>query len=253
MMAMRCSTFVFLWLSSAHGFWTSPSAKRTQLWSVYRDLGDAIWQRLDDLEILDIGDLGSKVNTNTTWSVRAGSSSKTIRYARAAHLESNNGLDVLNVVIVPTARGLPVWGADFVQLPGKRNLLLLDAQPMSDQVDYSAHWSDWFLGEGLPPSAGPLPEAVQRFVSPTALWTRLQDMEHAEEWIESKLPELTLSHLDLYLDLLAQGHEETDSWLADYWAYRRDNDPAKPLLTKLLGADYTKRLLDEVLFPKSIS
>lgn len=148
-----------------------------------------------------------------TSTVDAKRSSSPIRYARAALLETlvaapiaadgdasstaddkihAAGIQVLNLVIFPSLPHLPVFGADFVSLPGNKHLLLLDAQPMttsaadadnssnsnSNSIQYSDHWKDWYAkycsGEETNfPWGGAMPEAVTCYVSPNALWTRL--------------------------------------------------------------------------------
>lgn len=108
--------------------------------------------------------------------------------------QHHQGIQVLNCVIIPsTDSTFPVWGADFVALPGGKHLLLLDAQPMmkpqidSDEDDNDdddpaqqqqqhAVFDEWYQKYDIAkewPWAGDLPPKVQQYVSPNALWTRL--------------------------------------------------------------------------------
>jgi phycoerythrobilin:ferredoxin oxidoreductase len=61
------------------------------------------------------------------------------------------------------------------------------------------------------------------------------------------------AHLDVYLEVLAnaslEGIQGANHQPA-YLQYRRDNDPAKPMLNSLFGPEWTNRVLEEVLFPQ---
>jgi phycoerythrobilin:ferredoxin oxidoreductase len=62
------------------------------------------------------------------------------------------------------------------------------------------------------------------------------------------------AHLDVYLEVLAntslEGIQQGANHQPAYLQYRRDNDPAKPMLNSLFGSEWTNRLLEEVLFPQ---
>ena len=208
-----------------------------------------------------------------------------IQYARYALLETkvpstdnnNNvditqsqGIQVLNLVIYPKQHSssqssstpedsaFPVWGADFVSLPGGKHLLLLDAQPMHENCQAHDSWKDWHSQHG-PDFAwgGDFPPAVKRYVSPRALWTRMtpETDANAVEKIQTTLPNVVGEHLDIYLDLLlsetgaASSKSVEDSWFGEYLTYRIENDPARPMLKSLYGEEWTERALEEVLFP----
>lgn len=220
-----------------------------------------------------------------------------VRYARITLLETvplgdstedgfvaSDGIQVLNFVVLPNKdTTLPVLGIDMVSLPGSKHLLLLDAQPMTDPNPHESHWEQWYntnvrdnegsndeRGEGEPLKyawGGDFPEAVQKYVSNYALWTRLQNLAETKD--ENEMTPTTYraidairgdlfvafrAHLDAYLELLgnyagnieaAEGENHQPSYLE----YRRNNDPAKPMLNSLYGAEWTQTLLDNVLFP----
>jgi len=148
------------------------------------------------------------------------------------------GIQVLNVVVFPVRRHLPVWSADFVTLPGGKHLLLLDAQPMRAECPYHEQWADWHEqlqpreSSSLFPWGGDLPPPVQRFVSPNALWTRLVDggsekkkndetgsdgddsdnsLLSPTQLIQTQLLPLFEEHLDLYLELLTTAMNDSQS------------------------------------------
>ena len=137
---------------------------------------------------------------------------------------------------------------------------------------------------------GDFPETVKQYVSKYALWTRLQNVVPPVEKdtddentstttnnYDNDTPSITAidviqgdifvafqEHLDTYLELLEQYTTTADdddnnieivSIAGDnnqpsYLDYRRNNDPAKPMLNALFGKEWTQSLLDDVLFPQ---
>jgi len=224
-----------------------------------------------------------------------------IRYARFALLETvhpssstsgsagpgvvqTSGIQVLNMVIFPSSNSaLPVWGADFVSLPGNKHLLLLDAQPMGYGAPpfHLSRWQEWYEKHEIAkqfPWGGDLPEKVQPYVSQHALWTRLGSGSSGSSAAGSAkgvsgggsssssadpiqqiqgLMTAFEEHLDLYLDLILQRQEASDSSpptsenrQRDYIKYRLENDPARPMLKRLYGEEWTEKVLHNVLFPQ---
>lgn len=199
-----------------------------------------------------------------------------VKYARVALLETiaqegneatmvhTAGIQVLNFVIIPSDEtNLPVLGIDLVTLPGGRNLLLLDAQPMVLPNPYEEHWKEWHSQNVLDnkafPWGGDFPEPVQKYVSKYALWTRLQSADEGDgvladpiSIIQQDVWDVFTLHLDLYLDVLANSNTQDIQGKNDqsgYLEYRRSTDPAKPMLNALYGAEWTDKLLEQVLFP----
>jgi phycoerythrobilin:ferredoxin oxidoreductase len=121
------------------------------------------------------------------------------------------------------------------------------------------------------PWGGDIPPQALRFFSPYALWTRLQDGKtedggkgSALEIIDHQVYQAFCAYLDLYLDMmqevqedLGQGNIQDDDaedgaairqGHVDYLNYRKANDPARPMLTRLYGEEYTEKAISEVLF-----
>jgi hypothetical protein len=285
----------------------------------YRKFAEYAWQRLTALEYLQDAKIEPQLQSNRSavhpkdgssvyMTVRALTGSPTttspIRYARYALLETQqvpmstadtaastttvnaagSTIQVLNLVVFPNS-DLPVWGADFVSLPGNKHLLLLDAQPMpkmvgsvGDDCDYSQHWEEWYQSHDIAatfPWGGDLPEQVQPFVSKFALWSRLggggapgtvNTPDAVRAMMEGPLYEAYCDHLDRYLHLVASssssGNDDQSSASTtarigdyhgqrDYIAYRLANDPARPMLKRLFGEEWTEQVLENVLFPQS--
>ena len=126
---------------------------------------------------------------------------------------------------------------------------------------------------------GDFPETVKQYVSKYALWTRLQNIPEKDDTTNNDDETTTATsittttttpaidaiqgdifvafqaHLDAYLELLGRYADdietvEGDNHQPSYLDYRRNNDPAKPMLNALYGAEWTQTLLDNVLFPQ---
>lgn len=120
----------------------------------------------------------------------------------------------------------------------------------------------------LLPWGGDIPTQAMRFFSPYALWTRLGD-EHAMETVNTSVWEAFQEYTDLYLELMGAVQAEVNAgnlrvvastgdndientvWKGqmDYLEYRRTNDPARPMLIRLFGNEWSERVISEVLFP----
>lgn len=191
-----------------------------------------------------------------------------IRYARYALLSTEpsnakNAIEVLNICVFPRHKDIPVWSADFVSLPGNRHLLLLDAQPMNGNTQFAHQWKDWFdefVPENIFPWGGDLPEKVKPFVSEHALWTRLGNECDVSTVVagngEGPLYQAYCRHLDLYMGLLFNETSSSNNELHqqdDYIQYRLANDPARPMLKRLFGEEWTEHVLETFLFPQDQS
>jgi Ferredoxin-dependent bilin reductase len=279
---------------------------------LYRPFAEQAWNYLleQNPSLLSVLDLPSEVSFQETTvppknhtvriSLRAAVGSDAaspIQYVRSALIETignddhstDDGIQVLNMVVFPKSHaGWPVWGADFVSLPGNKHLLLLDAQPVyamgdgtaveSQQNPYEQWFDTWYERHEVGaryPWGGDLPEAVQEFVSARALWTRLGAVPNAAtatkepidqpsttspiRFIQESVFPAALDHLSIYLESLLgaandaerRDDEEmaTNSRLPRYLQYRLDNDPARPMLKRLFGPEWTEEALHDVLFP----
>lgn len=190
--------------------------------------------------------------------------SNNVAYARCALLEtilpnehfSTCGIQVMNLVVFPSPHtNLPVWGVDLVSLPGDKHLLAMDVQPMTKHETYHdlafQDWHEMYVKNTLE-WGGDIPEQAQKFFSPNLLWTRLKG-EEALPIIQEHVRDAFVAHLELYLQLVEE--YSTDDTLKDncqeeYLQYRLTNDPARPMLQSLYGAEWTEQLLTQVLFPK---
>ena len=182
---------------------------------------------------------------------------------------------------------VPIFGADIVTLPGNKHLVAIDFQPvlpLNDKngslfpVRYSTIESKlksthakYQLGDNAKlPWGGDIPSQAQRFFSPFALWTRLSG-DDAVDKVSTVVWDAFQDYLDLYMDLInevqkhvndgelmidasdSKNSERSNCVLkgqSDYIDYRRANDPARPMLQRLYGEDWTERVISEVLFPK---
>ena len=200
----------------------------------------------------------SKSNVNLlTWGA---THQKRINFARAVCINSPN-YSVLNFLIIPNTRyNVPFLGVDFVTLP-KSHLLVLDFQP---SLTVENQFTNELLNqlEKLKktchlnlPVAEKMSENVARFFSPGLIWSRLPKEPDSDYLIENQLYYSFKEYLQLYLKTLFESEkvnrdiqDQLINGQNDYLNYRRDKDPARPMLSNLFGKDFTESLINKVLF-----
>ena len=98
-------------------------------------------------------------------------------------------------------------------------------------------------------------EDVAKFFSPGLIWSRLPKQQDSDNLIANQLYDSFKEYLNLYLKTLFESEEvgqglqqELINGQNDYLNYRRDNDPARPMLSSLFGKDFTESLINKVLF-----
>ena len=204
------------------------------------------------------GSKKSKNNVNLfTWGV---THRNRINFARAVCINSPS-YSVLNFLIIPnTIYNIPFLGVDFVSLP-KSHLLVLDFQPslkVEKQFDSELLEKLSKLKKSCNkslPVAEKMSEDVARFFSPGLIWSRLPKEKESDYLIENQLYYLFKEYLKLYLKTLFESNEvsqftqqELINGQNEYLNYRRDKDPARPMLSSLFGKDFTESLINKVLF-----
>ena len=193
----------------------------------------------------------------STWGV---THKKRIQLARAVCIKSPN-YSVLNFLIIPnTVYNVPFFGVDFVSLPNS-HLLVLDFQPsLKIQNQYSNDLLEKLIKLKTRchlslPLAEKMSQDVARFFSPGVIWSKLPKEEKSDSLIANQLYNTFKEYLNLYLEILFESNE-ADRYLQkelingqkNYLKYRRDNDPARPMLSSLFGKEFTESLIKEVLF-----
>lgn len=198
----------------------------------------------------------SKANTYT-WAFK----SSKVRQARAACVHAGKSASVLNLVVSPSCKfDLPFFGADFVTL-ANGHLIALDFQPAikSDPQHTNKVWDmlmplhkHW---QSLLPPGGPIPEEAKSYFSPCFLWTRLPLGEEGEDFINNVITKAYDDYLSLYIDLLLQSKEISNErslvileGQKKYMKYRSDKDPARGMLGRIFGSNWTESYINDVLF-----
>ena len=246
----------------------------TWLWQPYLDHARQRLQgRLRDLRPYPIPEgfderraaTGSKARpvevVTRSWAVQA----RGIRQARAACVATNPVPQVLNFVINPDHHyELPFFGADLVTLPGG-HLLALDLQPVlkEDERHTGPVWERlkpiFQRWRPLLPDGGPIPVEAQPYFSPGFLWTRLP-LGETTLLKEAVFPAFQ-EYLELYLDLAAAAEpvqsERAQQLLAGqrrYTDYRAEKDPARGMLSRFYGVEWTEAYIHDFLFdlPRSL-
>ena len=204
------------------------------------------------------GSKNSKKNVNLfTWGA---TDNLRIQFARAVCINSPN-YSVLNFLIIPnTIYNIPFFGVDFVSLPNS-HLLVLDFQP---SLNLEKQFSNELIQKLIKlkqlchaslPIAEKMSDDVARFFSPGLIWSKLPKEETSEYLIANQLYNSFTEYLKLYLEILFESNEvnaklQTELIIGQnkYLKYRRDKDPARPMLSSLFGKEFTESLIQEVLF-----
>ena len=195
--------------------------------------------------------------TTATWACKT----EKFRQVRAACVSAGSAASVLNFVINPNSTyDLPFFGGDLVTLPSG-HLLALDLQPAikTDEAHTNHVWSRlvpiFECWRDQLPYGGPIPEEAKPFFSPGFLWTRLPLGTEGDDLIESIVRPAFNEYLDLYLEIAAKAErvstERSDSLLKGqrkYTDYRAEKDPARGMLTRFHGSEWTEAYIHSVLF-----
>ncbi len=197
-----------------------------------------------------------KVQT-ATWACKTSK----LRQVRIACVEAGLSASVMNLLINPLpVFELPFFGVDFVRLPSGY-LLALDLQPVlkSDYLHRQLVWESleplYQKWKEFLPSGGPIPLEAEQFFSSGFLWTRLPLGEDTDHFINDVIFSAYKDYFDLYLDLVRKADtvsEERSILLLEgqrkYITYRSDKDPARGMLSRFYGKEWTEIYLKEVLF-----
>ena len=192
-----------------------------------------------------------------TWACRASK----LRQIRAACIEAGKTASVLNFVICPEPNyNLPFFGADLVTLPGG-HLLALDLQPALKTKAWhtSPVWSRLMpifeRWQAELPTGGPVPDEAQPFFSPCFLWTRLPLGKEGDEIISRLIQPAFSEYLGLYLSLVEEATVVSPDRRKQlllgqklYYSYRAEKDPARGMLSRFHGSEWTESYIHEVLF-----
>ncbi len=181
-----------------------------------------------------------------------------LRQIRAAHVQAGDSLQVLNFVIFPRLEyDLPFFGGDLVTLPGG-HLIAIDMQPLfRDSRDYQARYSDPIMPmferyqQDLP-WGGDFPEEAQPFFSPAFLWTRPTELEAVTTHVFNAFK----AYLNAYIGFVEAAQPITDperlkaieTAQLSYIRYRAEKDPARGMLTRYYGAEWTEEYIHGFLF-----
>lgn len=207
------------------------------------------------------GVAGSKAQPVAVSTATWGCSTEKLRQVRAACVQAGPSASVLNFVANPSSHfDLPFFGADLVTLPAG-HLIALDLQPAlkADQRHTTPVWERllpiWEQWQTLLPSGGPIPAEAEPYFSPGFLWTRLPLGNDGDALIENAVFPAFVAYLDLYLQLVAEAqpviderHLELLAGQRNYVAYRAEKDPARGMLGRFHGKEWTEAYIHGVLF-----
>ena len=168
---------------------------------------------------------------------------------------------VLNFLIIPeSVFNMPFLGLDFVSLPGY-HLLVLDFQPSIDlERQFKKEWLDKLLKIKNNfyhqfPFNQEMSQKFSKFFSPALIWMKLPKQTESDYLISNQLFDVFKEYLNLYFEILYNSKKVDEDLKSEivkgqnfYLQFRKDKDPARPMLNTLFGSDFTETLLSDVLF-----
>ena len=186
--------------------------------------------------------------------------SNRIMLARALCINSPN-YAVLNFLIIPESTyNMPFLGLDFVSLPGY-HLIVLDFQPsIKLEKQFKKEWLDKLLNIKNKfyqqfPLKQEMSAEFSSFFSPALIWMKLPKETNSDHLISNQLFDVFQQYLNLYFDILYTESKVKKDLKTEiikgqkfYLEFRKDKDPARPMLKKLFGSDFTEALLTNILF-----
>ena len=195
--------------------------------------------------------------TTSTWA----SKFTKVKQIRAACIQGSGSLSVLNLVIIPSVDyNLPFFGADFVTLPNG-HLLALDLQPVlkNDRFHTDDVWKKLLpihnRWQSLLPDGGDIPTEAKQYFSPGFLWTRLPLEKNSNLTIQEVIRPAFREYLSLYLELVSNAERVSKDFSLklqagqkSYLNYRSFKDPARGMLTRFYGKEWTEDYIHKVLF-----
>lgn len=194
-------------------------------------------------------------SSSFTYGCRAYRSDK-IRFARTITF-TGQGFNVFNLLILPRPEvRLPLLGVDIVYLP-KHHVVAIDFQPQSSSPDYFQldayrHHSEVFERWRSRYNDSVLPMEVSRYFSPYAFWRKASHSDFGE------LPlygDCFREYLSCYCDALSKtafmgnGVPSEQEFQREYLEYRIRDDPAKGILIRCFGEEWTHEALTKYFFP----
>ena len=166
------------------------------------------------------------------------------------------------VVLFQEVRDVPLVGnrvdvyTGVTLLPGG-HLIAIDMQPLFQTDEYKAKYSQPLMEtfhqyQQHLPWGGDFPEEAQAFFSPAFLWTRPSETVDVETHVFNAFQD----YLKTYIDFVKKAEPVSDpdrleaikrSQLS-YARYRAEKDPARGMLTRFYGPEWTEEYIHGFLF-----
>ena len=192
-----------------------------------------------------------------TWAMKT----EKIRQARCACLQAGEITSVMNLVISPFNHyDLPFFGADFVSLPNG-HLVALDLQPvLKDDTKHTQYVWDklnpiHLKWQSKLPFGGDIPSEARQYFSPAFLWSRIPLGEEGDKLIIQIIKPAFDEYLNCFLDLVRDAKmisKEKSVQLLNgqkkYMRYRANKDPARGMLKRFFGSEWTESYINNILF-----
>lgn len=185
-----------------------------------------------------------------------------LRKIRYTYIDAGESAQIFNSVIYPAHHyDLPLLGIDFLTFGNKKNLVVLDFQPLFQDKAYLQKYIEPMrsLREKYKDLAQDLEMKfydANRYFSRNLLFAKTDP-----ESIHQRLFPAYQEYLRLYWQLVEQAEPlSTDKEIEriveaqkDYDQYSAERDPAHGLFTSYFGSEWANRFLHEFLFEDSVA
>lgn len=200
----------------------------------------------------NVNEPGRKPATIRSWCYQC----TELRKARYTYIDAGKGAQIFNSVIYPShSYELPLLGIDFLCF-GKKNLVVLDFQPLFQDDDYQARYieplkavRDRYLDLAQ--------DLEMRFYDANQYFSKYLIFARTDpQTVSTRVFEAFKDYLNLYWDMLEQATPNTDADSVerivqaqkDYDQYSAERDPASGLFKTYFGHEWAERFLLEFLF-----
>ncbi|MEM8637209.1 MAG: 15,16-dihydrobiliverdin:ferredoxin oxidoreductase [Cyanobacteria bacterium P01_G01_bin.54] len=179
------------------------------------------------------------------------------RKVRYTYIDAGNSTQVFNGVIYPSFKyEMPVLGIDLLYFGKKKNLVVIDFQPLFRDEDYQSKYIEpmsalRYKYDDLAQDLGMRFYDANQYFSKNLLFARVD-----ERSVEERVFPAFKDYVDLYLEVFEQveaiespeGIQRIVQAQKDYDQYSAERDPAHGLFSSYFGEEWANRFLYEFLF-----
>ena len=203
-----------------------------------------------------VSERGKQPATIQSWSYRC----PQLRKIRYTYIDGGDTIQVFNSVIYPNhTYDIPLLGIDLLSFNQRKNLVVIDFQPLFQDADYQARYIDPM--KEIYDSYGDLAQNLgMRFYDANRYFSKYLIFAKAEaDVVSTRVMSAFKEYLNQYFQMLNGATPLTDpsdirrivQAQKDYDQYSAERDPAHGLFSSYFGHEWAERFLHDFLFEDS--